>query len=54
MDKKEKNEIKEEEDIKEEKNTYKIGSHFKKKFKKDLSKLSTNSSNRKDNYEIDN
>ena len=48
----EKKEIKE--DIKDEKTEPKIGSHFKRYSKKDFSKLSTNSSNRLDNYEIDN
>ena len=48
----EKKEIKE--DIKDEKIEPKIGSHFKRYSKKDFSKLSTNSSNRLDNYEIDN
>ena len=48
----EKRDIKE--DIKDEKTEPKIGSHFKRYSKKDFSKLSTNSSNRLDNYEIDN
>ena len=53
----EKNEIKKnEEDVKEEKKPPKIGSHFKKKFNKDFSKLSTNSNSRNelDNYSRDN